>query len=140
MGSELLEILVVPTKQCRFGNIVLSCFANTWFFAMCWYKLWYVTRWNYWPALFCRDYPKIVLLPWISAVPVIKRRRHFVPAMIAVFYPLNHFWGNFLVQILNYFVPEVALFHIFVFQLYSKPYFQTQTRIRAGCLTDPKDL
>ena len=49
---------VVLTKQCRFKNTALFCLANTWFFAMCCQKLWHVTDWNYWPALFCRDYQK----------------------------------------------------------------------------------
>ena len=66
---------------------------------------------------------KIVLLPGITAVPVIKRRWHFVSAMMSIFYPLfkrvffflvffpfafikllvfflytlNHFWENFLI-------------------------------------------
>jgi len=30
---------------------------------------------------------KIILLLEISAVPVIKRRRHIVPAMMSIFYP-----------------------------------------------------
>ena len=45
---------VIPTKQCRLGNIAQYYFANTCFFVMCCQKLWYVTCWNYWPALFCK--------------------------------------------------------------------------------------
>ena len=56
------KISVVPTKQCRFKNTALFCFANTWFFAMCCQKLWHVTDWNYWPALFCRDYQDFLSL------------------------------------------------------------------------------
>ena len=54
-----LSFWVVPTKQCRFENTHLFCFVNTWFFAMFRQKLWYVTYWNYWPELFCRDYPNL---------------------------------------------------------------------------------
>jgi hypothetical protein len=47
---------VVPTKQCRWSKRCLVYSATPWFTHELIHSNWVLTAWNYWPALFCRDY------------------------------------------------------------------------------------